>query len=251
MEGNYPVILEGREQGMIEVRQEGLMTVFRARCADPGQLVRLSLYGEREGYLGVMAPGSEGLELERRLSRAALREFPRKPRYAAPAGAPLAAEPDPDVSDGGDTAREPEKETPDTKINITKTGETEDQEDPDGGRKGNEEDTGVTITEFEEEKISDINDKQNNKVDIIIESAEELASADPAETEEVGVVDITNDIVWYAGPGGCLYGAGAGGCWLAVPAAAEADPTGGRGLYREIQGRSYLLFRTGQRKAEN
>ena len=66
MEGNYPVILEGREQGMIEVRQEGLMTVFRARCADPGQLVRLSLYGEREGYLGVMAPGPEGLELEQR-----------------------------------------------------------------------------------------------------------------------------------------------------------------------------------------
>ena len=228
MEGTYPVILEGREQGTIEVRQAGLLTEFRARCADPGTLVRLSLYGEREGYLGVMAPGPEGLELTRRLSRSALRDFPQQPRYAAPAGQRLPdaeevyiiKEPKDEQKEKTENfSQESLEKTPENKVSII---QEEKKTDPD-------------IIMQQEPKIVDIN------IDVI--------SAEPVLETAAEEVDITNDTVWYAGPGGCLYGTGEGTNWLAVPAG-EADPTGGRGLYREIQGRSYLLFRTGSQSAE-
>ena len=82
----YPILFDGEERGELEVREEGLMTVFEARCADPGHLVRLSVYGDGEGYLGVMAPRAGKLHLQKRLSRLAMRDFPRGITHAGPAG---------------------------------------------------------------------------------------------------------------------------------------------------------------------
>lgn len=84
----YPIVLENKRAGTLEVERRGLMTVFSAILQDRGRLVRLSCYGEgREGYLGVMAPdGAGNITLRRSLSRADMRDFPKEIEYAAPAG---------------------------------------------------------------------------------------------------------------------------------------------------------------------
>ena len=60
--------------GELRWRREGAYTLFEGRCADPGSLVRLSVYGGgAEGYLGVMEP-------------AAMTGFPDPIEYAAESG---------------------------------------------------------------------------------------------------------------------------------------------------------------------
>lgn len=88
MEGSWPVMFGGREIGSLRAHERGAMTVFEAEAADPGGVLRLSVYGGgREGYLGVMSPAGEGrVALRRSLSRAALRGFPERIEYAAPSG---------------------------------------------------------------------------------------------------------------------------------------------------------------------
>ena len=88
MEGSWPVMFGGREIGSLRAHERGAMTVFEAEAADPGGVLRLSVYGGgREGYLGVMTPSGEGrVALRRSLSRAALRGFPERIEYAAPSG---------------------------------------------------------------------------------------------------------------------------------------------------------------------
>lgn len=88
MEGSWPVMFGGREIGSLRAHERGAMTVFEAEAADPGGVLRLSVYGGgREGYLGVMSPSGEGrVALRRSLSRAALRGFPERIEYAAPSG---------------------------------------------------------------------------------------------------------------------------------------------------------------------
>lgn len=106
MLGTYPILIDGEETGTLIVRREGIMTVFEAQCADTGALLRLSAYGEREGYLGVMMPDGGGrLMLRKRLSRAALADFPQTIRFAAPAGL-KPAEPAEVVSEPEKTAAE-------------------------------------------------------------------------------------------------------------------------------------------------
>ncbi len=63
----YPIILDNRTIGQL-------------------QLLRLSVYGEREGHLGVMVPRDGRLYLKKSLSRAALRSFPQQITHAGPAG---------------------------------------------------------------------------------------------------------------------------------------------------------------------
>ena len=93
MFGEYPIVVDGTETGTLRVSADGIMTAFDARCKDPGTLLRLSVYGEQEAYLGVMAPdGSGDVHLHRRLSRAALSVFPETIRFAGPAGQELAAQ---------------------------------------------------------------------------------------------------------------------------------------------------------------
>ena len=88
MEGSWPVMFGGREIGSLRAHERGAMMVFEAEAADPGGVLRLSVYGGgREGYLGVMSPSGEGrVALRRSLSRAALRGFPERIEYAAPSG---------------------------------------------------------------------------------------------------------------------------------------------------------------------
>lgn len=116
MEGSWPVMFGGREIGSLRAHERGAMTVFEAEAADPGGVLRLSVYGGgREGYLGVMSPEGEGrVALRRSLSRAALRGFPERIEYAAPSGEAVPApepekpapepvsepEPEPEPEDG-------------------------------------------------------------------------------------------------------------------------------------------------------
>ena len=86
-ETTVPVRLDGEVKGSLTVTAEGLLRRFDARCADPGRLVRLSVYGQgKEGYLGVMEPENGALTLCRKLSRTATAAFPARIEYAAEAG---------------------------------------------------------------------------------------------------------------------------------------------------------------------
>lgn len=87
MSETYPVIIDSENKGTLTVTKKGLTTEFLARCADPGRLLRLSVFGEgTEGYLGVMEPEGVGLFLCRKLTRAAMAGFPAVIAYAAEAG---------------------------------------------------------------------------------------------------------------------------------------------------------------------
>ncbi len=87
MDETYPIYLSGEHKGMLTLTHSGLYTEFYARCEDPGELMRLSVYGGgREGYLGVMEPVGGVLILRRKLSRAAMTDFPAPIEYAAPTG---------------------------------------------------------------------------------------------------------------------------------------------------------------------
>ena len=87
MSEKIPIRLDGAVKGTLTVTREGLITLFEARCEDPGRLVRLSVYGGgKEGYLGVMGPERGALSLARRISRTGMSGFPEKIEYAAEAG---------------------------------------------------------------------------------------------------------------------------------------------------------------------
>lgn len=188
MEGVYPIIIHGQKQGQLEVTTDGLHTVFRGVCADLGELLRLSLYGEQEGYLGVMVPGEGRLHLIRRLSRSALREFPKCPTHAGPAGENIVHS----VEESGEKSQILEESMP----------VSQDQE--------------IQVFHF-------------------------------AELHSDDAIDITNDILWYAAPGGCLYSAGESGNFLAVPESCRLSLPDNTGVKRRIQGKNYLIFQTGIR----
>ena len=87
MEERYPVRVDGRDAGVLTVSREGLWSVFSLRCADPGRLLRLSVYGDgAEGYLGVPEPEGGELRLVRRFSAAQTARLPGRIEYAGEAG---------------------------------------------------------------------------------------------------------------------------------------------------------------------
>lgn len=87
MKKEYPIIIEGKETGYISVEEKGIMTEFYARCRDEGRILRLSLFGECEGYLGVMTPdGGGNMLLKKRMSRAAMSDFPKQIECAGESG---------------------------------------------------------------------------------------------------------------------------------------------------------------------
>lgn len=152
MKMRLPVILAGEEQGSLTIEQQGLLTEFSARCADPGRLVRLSVYGGgREGYLGVMVPENGELTLCKHLSRRAVADFPEKLEYAAEAGmasAPPVPEPKsvPEPAAVSDMASPEPTAVPNTETapDTTETkAETSADPDPPGSPRGREQDTDV------------------------------------------------------------------------------------------------------------
>lgn len=88
MEERFPVIIDGENCGELFVGQDGLMTVFRAQCRDIGEVVRLSVYGECEGYLGVMVPENGCFCLKKSLSRSSMESFPKNITHAGRRGEP-------------------------------------------------------------------------------------------------------------------------------------------------------------------
>ncbi|MEG1789694.1 MAG: hypothetical protein RR230_03445 [Oscillospiraceae bacterium] len=83
----YPIIADGARVGTLKVEKNGLLTVFEAAAMDVGELMRLSVFGGgAEGYLGVMQPEKGALALRKKLSRAAMSDFPSEIEYAAPTG---------------------------------------------------------------------------------------------------------------------------------------------------------------------
>ena len=86
---NVPILIDGQETGKLEICREGNYTLFRGRCADPGRLLRLSVYGgEKEGYIGVMMPEGGVVTVTKRCSRYELRNYPETIEYAGEAGQP-------------------------------------------------------------------------------------------------------------------------------------------------------------------
>ena len=80
---DIPIYIDGKKQGSLTIGREGPVTVMTADMADVGRVVRLTVYGERAGYLGVPEPIEGRLRLIRRLSPAQMRSFPQTPEYAA------------------------------------------------------------------------------------------------------------------------------------------------------------------------
>ena len=112
MEGTYPVIISGDTVGELRVTRRGLYTVFETRFPDPspGELFRLSVYGDGEGYLGVMTPENGEVSISRRFSRAAMSVLPDKIVFAGRSGITLTPEPEPESEP--EPAHEPEPEPP-------------------------------------------------------------------------------------------------------------------------------------------
>ena len=78
-----PIYIDGAATGTLTIRQQDAATVLDARLADPGRVVRLTVYGAGTFYLGVPVPEGDGLRLTRRITPRDMRRFPRDPVYAA------------------------------------------------------------------------------------------------------------------------------------------------------------------------
>ena len=79
-----PVYIDGKQEGTLTIEHEDAATVMDARLRDVGRVVRLTVFGDGEGYLGIPEPEEAGqLRLVRRLSANDMRAFPTAPEYAA------------------------------------------------------------------------------------------------------------------------------------------------------------------------
>ena len=203
MEGTYPVLIEGRERGRLTVTKQGLMTVFEAECEDAGGVLRLSVYGEREGYLGVMVPDEDGaLRLKKSLSRSALMPFPKKISHAAKSGMAI------------------EEARPETKEKIQSFGIVYEEEPPEE----------VETPEIIEEPF-----------DLQEESKSEPESEATAELELPKAEG--GDIIWQRGADGALASTDVEGIRrIAVPAREGAKPIGRSYELKTIEGAEYIVF---------
>ena len=78
-----PIYIDGKQEGVLTVESQGPATVMRADMRDVGRVVRLCLYGEKTGYLGVPEPSGGRLRLMRRFTPTDMKRFPQNPEYAA------------------------------------------------------------------------------------------------------------------------------------------------------------------------
>ena len=78
-----PIYIDGKAVGRLEIRAEGLYTVFESRLPKQEGLRRLYVVGGGErACLGLPRPEGEELVLKRRLSRLEREKLPKKPEYA-------------------------------------------------------------------------------------------------------------------------------------------------------------------------
>ena len=78
-----PIYIEGKALGRLEIRAQGLYTLFEAQLPRLEGLRRLYLAGGGErACLGVLQPEGERLVLRRRLSRLEREKLPKTPEYA-------------------------------------------------------------------------------------------------------------------------------------------------------------------------
>lgn len=78
-----PIYIDGNQEGTLTVERQGALTVMRADMRDVGRVVRLSVYGEKSGYLGVPEPSEGRLRLTRRFTNLDMLRFPARIEYAA------------------------------------------------------------------------------------------------------------------------------------------------------------------------
>ncbi|MCC8357017.1 MAG: hypothetical protein LJU34_04080 [Oscillospiraceae bacterium] len=78
-----PIYIDGQQEGTVRISHDGPATVLDASLRDVGRVVRLRLFGDGEGYLGVPEPKEGRLRLTKRVSPLELRRFPAFPQYAA------------------------------------------------------------------------------------------------------------------------------------------------------------------------
>ena len=79
-----PVYIDGKREGALTVERQGTMTAMTVQVRDVGRVVRLSVYGEKAGYLGIPEPAGGGtLRLEKRFTPMEMLQFPQRMEYAA------------------------------------------------------------------------------------------------------------------------------------------------------------------------
>ncbi len=108
-----PVYIDGKREGTLTMERHGAATVIRADIRDVGRVVRLRLYGDGEGYLGIPVPENGRQVLTKRLTALEMRRLPSAPTYAAEApmrGEARRTAPEPSrMPEHGETA--PERKT--------------------------------------------------------------------------------------------------------------------------------------------
>ena len=76
---DYPLIIQGKRAGSLNVERQGLYTYISARAEAREGLLRVWVQGGgKEAYLGLMQPEEGGLYLCRRLSRRDMERFPEE-----------------------------------------------------------------------------------------------------------------------------------------------------------------------------
>ena len=105
-----PIYIDGNQEGTLTVERQGALTVMRADMRDVGRVVRLSVYGEKSGYLGVPEPSEGRLRLTRRFTNLDMLRFPQRIEYAAERPLPGRNAPPP--------AQEPAKEEQSEKRHV-------------------------------------------------------------------------------------------------------------------------------------
>lgn len=210
MLGTYPVMINDVELGALTVRQDGIMTVFEAQCADTGALVRLSVYGEKEGYLGVMLPDGNGkLLLRKRMSRAALADFPTTIQFAGMSG--MACE----QTQAADTSAQ--LEVPESCA--------EEATEPEQPFPASEQ---QPLPAAEPAKAAQCDLEQPQE-------ASDACQAEPSPEPEP-------EMQWRRGAGGALIGRQGGVQYLAVPLKSGVAPVGGNFEKRRINQMEYAVF---------
>lgn len=83
----YPVYIQGKKCGRLDISKEGLYTYITADCEMIDGIVRLSIFGEGKSVsFGTLCPKDERLYLKKRYSDTELRRFPKNIDYAADVG---------------------------------------------------------------------------------------------------------------------------------------------------------------------